>query len=136
MALGNLMSVNATLQPSTKSPPLVFEFGMLYNLHYKDFYLELEREGRTAVVIFTQSRCGTCRRLHQKIVEENPDLDIFIISAETALGLIEEWEVFHLPHILLFKGGQFHRQVDIDWSYTFQELIHIALSAPPQEAPC
>ena len=109
---------------------------MLHRLHYKDFYLELERENRCAVAIFTQPQCGTCRKLHTKITAENPSMDIFLIAAEDAPGLIEEWEIFHLPHILLFKNGLFHRHVHMDWSYTFQELIHLNLHAPPQEAPC
>ena len=109
---------------------------MLRSLHYKDFYLELEKENRTSVVIFMQPRCGTCRRLIQKLNTESHSTQIFTIAAEDAHGLIEEWEIFHLPHVLLFKDGHFHRHIAVDWHTTFQEQINSALQEPPQEAPC
>ena len=105
-------------------------------IHYQDFYLLLERPDQDAIAFFSSPRCGACRRLAHKIKEEDIHTPIFLIYAEDAPGIIEEFSIFHLPTLLVFRQGEPHCTLDIDWIESLQKQIDNALMRPPQENLC
>ena len=108
---------------------------MTQTIHYSEYYAHLEHPNRNALAIFSSQRCGTCRRLLQHISQNPPLTHIFVIDAEQAPGLIEEFEIFHLPTLLLYKDGYFHANVPIPSISSLSKNIQAALKQPPQEEP-
>ena len=104
-----------------------------------DFYQTLQATHGPALVIFTSSGCASCRAwklILQKYLTDHPEMQIFEVDAQESMALANEYEVFHLPSLFLFKGGLFHCAVhceaNLEKLYT---TIETALQAPAEEEP-
>ncbi|MEC7987420.1 MAG: thioredoxin family protein [Myxococcota bacterium] len=97
--------------------------------------MHLEHPNRNALAVFSSHRCGSCRRVLTYLSQHPPMQHIFVIEAEEAMGLIEEFEIFHLPTLLLYKHGYFHANVTIHSPSDIANAIQRALSQPPQDEP-
>ena len=104
-------------------------------LHYQDFFLTMEKENQTALVIFSSERCGTCRRLKTIIQTEELSILVFDVDAASASGLVEEFSIHHFPTLLLYKNGSFHRFFSPDIRIPVQQQVIDALNHPPQDDP-
>jgi thioredoxin-related protein len=104
-------------------------------LHYKDFFLTMERAHQTALVIFSSDRCGSCRRLKTVIQTEEFSVQVFDIDASAALGLVEEFDIHHFPTLILYKKGVFHRFFSPDIRIPVHQQVIEALNQPPQDDP-
>ena len=107
----------------------------MQTIRYFDYYLQLEKANRNALAIFSSQRCGACRNLLRYVAENPPLKDIFVIDAEQAPGLIEEFSIFQLPTLFLYKDGYFHASLSNSTIYTLATNIEQALSSPPEEQP-
>ena len=109
----------------------------LHKLSYLDYYQILESRQEPSLVCFTNPSCGGCRRLHRLLVEhppQIPDLQCFEILVEDAYGLVEEFDIFHLPTMFLYSNGQFHRPIHSRLEPTaLENAIREALQQPAQE---
>ena len=104
-------------------------------LHYQDYYPLLERDGQTALVIFSSSRCGTCRAWKKRLEQASWDLKTFEVDVTTAQGLVEELSIHTLPTFVLYKNGNFHRFFSPDIRLPLKKQVIEALFLPPEEDP-
>ncbi|MEB0048462.1 MULTISPECIES: thioredoxin family protein [unclassified Pseudomonas] len=64
--------------------------------------------GGVSLIVFTSVGCASCRFARQQL----PGLDLRIdrlcwVDAENNGGLVERYEVFHLPALFVVRDGQF-----------------------------
>ena len=114
---------------------MLLSMSSLAPLHYQDYYLHLEREGQTALVLFSSSRCGTCRAWKKILEHVSWDIKIFEVDVTAAQGLVEELSIHTLPTFVLYKDGVFHRFFSPDMRISIEQQVMNALSLPQQEDP-
>ena len=89
--------------------------------------------------MFTSPDCGGCRHLRQVLHEvsrREPDWRVFEVDAQRDPALTNEFEVFHLPTVFLFKDGIFHRQLETEArTEAIISATRSALRQPAREAP-
>lgn len=64
-----------------------------------------------SLVFYTGPNCGSCHHLRDVLNEylrQYDDLRVFEVDAVTSSALINEFNVFHLPSMFLYKEGQYH----------------------------
>lgn len=109
----------------------------MITLHYSEFFPTLEQKGKSSLVMFSSSRCGSCRSLKNKL-EELEDLfpfELYVIDATDAPGLIEEFSIHHLPQLLLYEDGLFHSFFNPHLRQNLLEQSIEALKQPRQMDP-
>ena len=114
---------------------VLFSMSQLISLHYQDYYLNVEREGQTALVLFSSSRCGTCRAWKKYLEEASWNIKIFEVDVTAAQGLVEDFSIYSLPTFVLYKNGMFHRFFSPDMRDPIKKQVMEALSLPQQEDP-
>lgn len=112
---------------------------MLEAISQFDFHHRLEEREQPSVVLFSSIDCGSCRQLKQvlqTLAERRPEWSFIEVDAQSEMGLVREFEVFHLPSLFLFYQGQYHcalhapAQVD-----AIERAVEQALTEPAEEAP-
>ncbi len=111
----------------------------LTKLSQFDFHQTLAGKKGVSLVMFTAPGCGSCRQLRQ-VLEGHPqafsDLHLFEVDAQQDQALTNEFDVFHLPSLFLFRDGHFHAQIEAEpLPGQIRDAIAAALAAAPQEAP-
>lgn len=117
--------------------------GAIEALDERDFYRVIEATSGLALVFFTSPGCASCRAWRRVLEEylrehsgQNAGLTIFSVDAQANMGLVREYEVFHLPALFLFRHGQFHCELQCEARLAnLDEAIAAAVVAPAQEAP-
>ncbi|MEJ2509321.1 MAG: thioredoxin family protein [Gammaproteobacteria bacterium] len=112
-------------------------------LEEPDFYRVLAATQGPALIFFTSIGCASCRAWHRLLQEYQSDargrrrgLSIFSVDAQANMGLVREYEVFHLPALFLFRDGEFHCALHCEARIAeLDEAIGAALAGPAQEAP-
>ncbi len=102
------------------------------------FHHTLAETSGTALALFTAEGCGACRLLKQVIeaAENLDDVACFELDVGTDQGLAEEFEIFHLPGMLLYRDGEFHAVVSSEPTpAALRTTIDSALADPAQELP-
>lgn len=103
------------------------------------FHARISQTGGLAIVMFTAPGCGACRRaltLLPRLAAETSIEHLFLVDVETSTGLAREFEVFHLPALMLFRNGVYHARIDAELtSASFSAALAKALAAPAEEAP-
>ena len=87
---------------------------MLEQLNAHDFHHVLEQQRGLCLIIFSHDLCSSCRswkKLLQTYMQERPGIRVYEVNAETEMALTNEFEVFHLPALFLYKDGKFHAPV-------------------------
>lgn len=92
-----------------------------------------------SLVFFTKSGCKSCalwRRQLQLLLKKRLDVRVYEVDAERDLGLAREFETFHLPALHVFKGGQYHGELQTEARIeTILTTLDAVLQSPPQEMP-
>ena len=111
----------------------------LTRLNQFDFHHTLAENKGLSLVMFTAPGCGSCRQLRQVLeghAQDFGDLHMFEVDAQQDQALTNEFDVFHLPSLFLFRDGQFHAQIEAEsMPQHIMDAIAVALSEGPQEAP-
>lgn len=104
-----------------------------------EFHQRLADTDGAALVMFGSVGCGSCRHLGQVISEvqrRRPDWAYFEVDAQQDAALISEFEVFHLPTLFLFSGGEFHCELRAEARpAAIVDAVEHALREPREEAP-
>ncbi|MGF6691442.1 hypothetical protein M2318_001502 [Metapseudomonas resinovorans] len=91
----------------------------------------------TSLVIFTSPGCASCRWARQNLPGAALPVDrLCWIDAGNNGGLVQRYEVFHLPALFVVRNGQFHGALHS--SLRREDLIHAlgrALARPAEELP-
>jgi thioredoxin-like negative regulator of GroEL len=91
------------------------------------------------LVIFTGSGCFGCQVLRRsllKMLAGGERLTVFEVDAHANRGLVEEFDVFHLPAMFLYKDGEFHAELTSPpLPDRLRSAIRDALVSPAREAP-
>lgn len=111
----------------------------LLSLSAHDYYPLLDRRQPPSLVIFTGPACGACRRLKALLAELPPPLPglaAYEVDAERAAGLVEELDVFHLPALFLYTGGDYHAPVHAELRPgSLAQAVRDAAAGPRQDLP-
>lgn len=76
-----------------------------------NFYQTLEQSQGLVLVFFSGVDCGSCRHLRQVLEAYQGiwgNISIYEVDAGLSASLTNEFDVFHLPSIFLFKNGVYH----------------------------
>jgi thioredoxin-like negative regulator of GroEL len=108
-------------------------------LNQFDFHHRLNDLTGVAVVMFSAAGCGGCRHLRRVMREVaglRPDWHLFEVDAHRDAALCNEFEVFHLPSLFLFRDGAFHCALHAEARPgAVVAAAETALAAPAEEAP-
>jgi len=91
----------------------------------------------TSLLVFHSRTCGTCRIARQQL----PDFDLPVqrlcwIDAGENGGLVERYEVFHLPALHLVRDGTYYGPIAAQLAqWDLQQQIALALDNYPAELP-
>ena len=104
-----------------------------------NFHHTLTATPGLAVVFFTRPGCSACHFWKQLLAEwsvQRLDVRIFEVDAEQDSALIQEFDVFHLPALYLYRDGGYVGAIHCEADKTALDttIAHL-LSLPPQEAP-
>ena len=111
------------------------------------FFPELEKSKGIVMVFFTGPHCGSCHHLKSLLNSEYLQLTqhfsksklnfkAYEIKADKAAALVNEFGVFHLPSMYLYKSGEFHCELQSEATPSkLIEAIDLALTLAPQEEP-
>ncbi len=109
------------------------------SLSQLDYYHQLEETQGNALVYFTRPACGSCRHLRKALhlyLQTYDDLQIFEVDAVHEAGLVQTFEVFHLPSMFLYHSGQFHCELHSEaHPLKIHKAMISALASPPEEEP-
>lgn len=104
-----------------------------------NFYDTLRATPGAALVIFTSAGCASCRAWKEVLkhyLSINQGLVIFEVDAHESMALANEYEIFHLPALFLFKEGEFHSALNCEANLDrIHQAITGALQGPAQEEP-
>lgn len=91
----------------------------------------------TSLLVFHSITCGNCRIAREQLPKfELPAERIFWVDAGRNGGLVERYEVFHLPAIYVVRDGTFYGAISAqlaDWD--LRQRIYQALDNYPAELP-
>lgn len=111
------------------------------------FYPKLEDSSGIVMVFFSGPHCASCHHLkallnteHQTFTNHysklNTDFSAYEIKADKAAALVNEFGVFHLPSMYIYKDGAFHCELNAEAIPSkLIEAIDFVLSEAPQEEP-
>lgn len=104
-----------------------------------NFYDTLHATRGVVLVIFTSAGCASCRAWKEVLkayLSINQEIVIFEVDAHESMALANEYEIFHLPALFLFKDGEFHCELNCEANQQrIHQAITRALQAPAQEEP-
>ncbi len=111
------------------------------------FFSKLEDSSGVLMIFFTGPHCSSCHHLkfvlnaeHSQFTEHyansNTDFAAYEIKADKAAALVNEFGVFHLPSMYIYKNGGFHCELQAEATPAkLIEAIDLALSKPAEEEP-
>lgn len=108
-------------------------------LNQFDYYHVLEQTKGKVLVYFSSPACGSCRYLKtalEQYLQTYDDLAVFEVDAVHEAGLVQTFNVFHLPSMFLYLDGKYHCQVHSQaHPVQLKQAIHEAIQRPAQEEP-
>lgn len=103
------------------------------------FHQQLAQTPGVALVMFTGQGCSSCRAWKQLLADyraHHPDLTMFEVDAGHAQALAQEFGVFHLPALFLYRDGLYHGTLQCEARpEALRAAMAAMLAAPAQEAP-
>ncbi len=104
-----------------------------------NFHHTLEETPGIALVVITGPDCGACRMMKQALkvlLELGEALTVYEVDAEQDGGIAEEFGVFHLPGLFVFRDGHFHAPLEVEaLPEKITQGIETILAAPAQDSP-
>ncbi len=103
----------------------------------------LPEQSGVALIFFSGPHCASCHHLksllnseYQKFLDYFGQFSAFEIKADKAAALVNEFGVFHLPSLYLYKDGAYHCELQVEAiTSKLIEAIELALSKSAEEEP-
>jgi len=111
------------------------------------FFETIEDSKGIIMVFFTGPHCASCHHLKNLLNTESKqflehfnqssiEFNAYEIKADKAAALVNEFGVFHLPSMYLYKNGNYHCQLQAEATPSkLIEAIDIAFTQPAEEEP-
>ena len=103
------------------------------------FHHTLSDADGVSIVFFTKSGCPSCghwRQLLDQLLKKRLDIRVFEVNAERDQALAQEFGIFHLPALFVFRAGHYYGELQCEARLdTVSTCIDDALSQPPQDMP-
>jgi len=119
-------------------PALPFE-PTIESVNEDDYHDLIPAHHGNVLVIFTGIGCFGCQVLRRgllKMLTGGERLTVFEVDAHANMGLVEEFDVFNLPAMFLYRDGVFHAQLNSPpLPDRLRTAIRDALVSPAHEAP-
>ena len=104
-----------------------------------DLHQRMAETPGVAVLLLSAPACGSCRAMRAALAElarARPGLQLFEADAGREAGIVQEFEVFHLPALFVWRDGEYHGALQAGpLPSRLAEALDALLAAPPQEAP-
>lgn len=103
-----------------------------------DYHPALARAPGISLVLFSAPGCGACRQVEAILAQGGVSgIDqLYKVDIQQATALARQFEIFHLPALLLYRDGQFHAIVDSDATPArLGNAIRQLLAQPAQDEP-
>ncbi len=111
----------------------------MQNLDQFNFHHVLAATTGLSLVLFSAPACGACKQLKGLFVQQSQifsDYTLFEVDAQREMALTNEFELFHLPAMFLYRDGEFHAEIHAEpRPPSILAAVDSALSRPPMEAP-
>ncbi len=90
-----------------------------------------------SLVVFHSAGCGNCRQAREALPQMSlPVARVCWVDAEANRGLVERYEVFHLPAMYLVRNGVYYGAIDARLAaWDIGRQIALALQSYPAELP-
>lgn len=116
---------------------------MIELLNEFDFHPRIAATPGIALVFFSGPNCASCRHLKALLQAEMSHfrqqlgtLHVYEVRADKSMALVNEFDVFHLPSLFLYRDGRFHCALQSEANpAALIESINNALRQPAQEEP-
>ena len=116
---------------------------MIKELNEFNYHQTISEMPGISLVFFSGPHCGSCHHLRdllathfQEFVAHFKQFHVFEVKADKAGALVNEFNVFHLPTIFLYKEGEFHCELQaIAQPKSIIKAIEHALKQPAEEEP-
>jgi thioredoxin-like negative regulator of GroEL len=108
------------------------------NLTEFDFYSRLAQSPGVSLVLFSGPHCGTCRKAEAVLPQAlaGTVAHLFKVDVEKSIALAREYEIFHLPALMLFVDGHFHAGIHSPLlPEKLRQAVETVLKLPAEEAP-
>ncbi|MCE5388182.1 MAG: thioredoxin family protein [Acidithiobacillus sp.] len=103
------------------------------------FWQRMQQEKGWIVLFFSSAGCHSCRiwrRLLQDWESKRSDLRVWEADAGIEMGLTQEFGVYHLPALFLFRDGQYQRPIQVEARLLALEAwLEKNASLPAEELP-
>jgi len=118
-------------------------FRMIKELDEFNFHPFIYDSKGVVLVFFTGPHCASCHHLRDLLESEVQvferafdEFRVVEIKADKATALVNEFNVFHLPSLFLYKDGQFHCELQSEaHPKKLIDAICEALAKPAEEEP-
>lgn len=93
--------------------------------------------GGVSLLVFETPGCGNCRLARERLPELNlPIARICWVDAGENRGLVERYEVFHLPSMFVVRDGVYYGPVNATLEgWDIRRQIALCLGSYPAELP-
>lgn len=103
-----------------------------------DFHHRLAAQPGASLVLFTAPDCGSCRHWRRLLSEFDAGrpLALFEVDVQRDAALAAEFELFHLPALVLYNDGEFHALLQCEATpASLRSGLREALERPAEDAP-
>lgn len=104
-----------------------------------EFHQTLESTQGISIVFFSSKECLSCRyweQLLEQFCKKHSDINVFKVDAGRDQALTEEFDVFHLPSLFLYRNGKYHSALQSEARLSdLEAAITKALEGPAEEMP-
>ena len=108
---------------------------MLTELSQFDFHHRLAELPGPSLVMFSAPACGACRAW-RRVLERTGGVRCFEVNVQRDTALAREFDVFHLPTLVLFVGGRFHAFLNCaPETAAILATVDRLAALPPEEEP-
>ncbi|MDH5218346.1 MAG: thioredoxin family protein [Gammaproteobacteria bacterium] len=104
-----------------------------------EFHHTLSEAMGISLVLFFKHSCSSCaywRKVLLEYQQNNRHIRLYEVDLEIDPGLAQEFYIFHLPAMQIYKDGDYYGEIQCEASQgNINDCLSKALSRPPQDHP-